>query len=78
MADCLGLFLVTSDKYNKSSTAQKAIEDLKIKESLRVTNVGDTIIDIKLNGNVSNDKILIKGQSSTLVQAPVRKTTIYR
>ncbi len=73
-----GIFLVTSDKYNSTSTAQNAIEDLKIKESLRVSNVGDTIIDIKLNGNIINDKILIKGQTSTLVQAPVRKTTIYR
>ncbi len=71
------IFLVTSDKYNSTKTARKVIEDFKIKESLRVTNVGDTIIDIKLNGDISNDKVLIKGQSSTLVQVPV-KTTIYR
>jgi hypothetical protein len=73
-----GISLVASEEQNKTSTAMIAIEDFKIKESRRVSNVGDTIIDIKLKSNISSDKILIKGQTSTLVQSPVRKTTIYR
>lgn len=73
-----GISQVTSEEQNKTSTAKNVIEDLKIKETRRVSNVGDTIIDIKLKSNISSDKILIKGQTSTLVQLPVRKTTTYR
>lgn len=73
-----GISSVTSEEHNKTSTAMNAIEDFLIKESRRVSNVGDTIIDIKLKSNISSDKILIKGQTSTLAQSPVRKTTIYR
>ncbi len=73
-----GIFTVTSEKHNRTSTAQKAIGDLKIKESQRVFNAGDAIIDIKLKSNISSYKILIKGQTSTLIPSPVRNTVIYR
>ena len=48
---------------------------------MRVTNVGNTIIDIKLNPNIVNehtDKILIKGLSSLLAPAPSRTISILR
>jgi hypothetical protein len=48
---------------------------------MRVTNVGNTIIDIKLNRNIvdlDNDKILIKGLSSLLAPAPSRTVSILR
>ena len=70
--------MATSEKHNITSTAQNAIEDLKIKESQRVSNAGDTIIDVKLKSNIGSDKILIKGQTSTLFQSSVRNTVIYR
>jgi hypothetical protein len=59
---------VTSENYNKTSnTADKVVERLKTKENRGVTNVGDSVVDIDLNGNVTTDKILIKGQTSSLV-----------
>ncbi len=77
-----GIYDVTSDKYNQSSNAQdKFVESYKLKETMRVTIVGDTIIDIKLNPNIlnqGNDKILIKGQSTLLIQAPSRPIAILR
>jgi hypothetical protein len=48
---------------------------------MRVTNVGDIIIDIILNRNIAdqdNDKILIKGVSSLLAPAPSRPISIIR
>ena len=48
---------------------------------MRVTNVGDTIIDIKLRSNIPDqdtDKILIKGLTSLLVPAPSRPISILR
>jgi hypothetical protein len=73
-----GIFQVTSEKYNETSTPKQnsTIEEFNTKETLKVSNVGDTIIDIKLKSNVGNDKILIKGQTSTLVPAPSRNTII--
>ena len=73
-----GIILVTSERHNKTSTAEETIESFNIKESRRVTNVGDTIIDIQLKNNIYGDRILIKGQTSTLVQSPVRNTVNYR
>ncbi len=42
-----------------------------------MSNVGDTIIDIRFKPESSNDKLLINRQTSIIVQALVRKTTIY-
>ncbi|MDQ5870173.1 MAG: hypothetical protein M3530_10680 [Thermoproteota archaeon] len=72
-----GIFQVTLEKYNETSTSeQNAIEEFNTKETLKVSNVGDTIIDIKLKNNVGSDKFLIKGQTSTLVPAPNRNIII--
>ena len=44
-----GIYDVTSEKYNKGSKgSDKLVDSFKLKETMRVTNVGDTIIDIKL------------------------------
>jgi glucose/arabinose dehydrogenase len=68
------IYDVTSEKYNKTSNGQdKVIENFKLKENMRVSNAGDTIIDIKLKSNIveqDGDKILIKGVTSSLVQQP--------
>ena len=65
-----GIYDVTSEKYNQSSKGpDKIIESFKIKETMRVTNVGDTIIDIKLRSDIPDkdiDKLLIKGLTSAL------------
>ncbi len=78
----LGTSIYDADKYNQSSNAQdKFVQSFKLKETMRVTNGGDTIIDIKLNPNIVNqdiDKILIKGQSTLLIQAPNRPIAILR
>ncbi|MGA8842954.1 MAG: hypothetical protein WB511_05160 [Nitrososphaeraceae archaeon] len=73
-----GIFQVTSEKYNETSTSEQngIIEEFSTKETLKVSNVGDTIIDIKLKSNVGSDRVLIKGQTSTLVPAPSRNTII--
>ena len=77
-----GIYDVTSEKYNQSSKGpDKIIESFKIKQTMRVTNVGDTIIDIKLKSNIpdqDSDKLLIKGLTSPLVQAPSRPVSILR
>lgn len=77
-----GIYDVTSEKYNQSSSVQdKVVDSFKLKETMRVTNVGDTVIDIKLNSNIvdqDNDKILIKGVSSLLAPAPIRPISIIR
>jgi hypothetical protein len=74
------IYEITSENYNRTSNPEdKIIENYNIKETRRVTNVGDTIIDIQLNNsNVEADKILIKGQSSTLVKPPGRNIHIQR
>jgi len=73
------IYEVTSEKYNKSSdSTDKVVQEFKTKESRRTTNVGDTIIDIQLNDNVAEDKILIKGQTSTLAQEPSKNIQIRR
>jgi hypothetical protein len=70
---------VTSEDYNTTASPNdKSIENFKTKETRRVTNVGDTIIDIQLNDNVATDKILIKGQTSTLVPSPDENIHIQR
>lgn len=77
-----GIYDVTSEKYNQSSSVQdQVVNSFKLKETMRVTNVGDTVIDIKLNRNIvdqANDKILIKGLSSVLAPAPSRPISILR
>jgi hypothetical protein len=76
-----GIYDVTSKKYNQSSKGPDNVESFKLKETMRVTNVGDTIIDIILNRNIAdqdNDKILIKGVSSLLAPAPSRPISIIR
>ena len=57
------------------------VDSFKLKETMRVTNMGDTIIDIKLNRNIVDkkiDKILIKGLGSALAPAPSRPISILR
>ena len=77
-----GIYDVASEKYNQSSKgSDKLVDSFKLKETMRVTNVGDTIIDIKLNPNIvnhGNDKILIKGLGSVLAPAPSRPIAILR
>ena len=77
-----GIYNVTSEKYNQSLKGpDKIIESFKIKETMRVTNAGDTIIDIILRSNIpgqDTDKILIKGLTSALVPAPSRPLSIIR
>ena len=75
-----GIYDVTTGKYNESlSPSDKSIVNFKLKESRKVTNVGDTIIDINLKNNFpGSDKILIKGQSSTINQSPSKSIAIYR
>ena len=77
-----GIYDVTSDKYIQSSRdPDKIVESFKIKETMRVTNVGDTIIDIILKDNIpdqDSDKLLIKGLTSLLVPAPSRSISILR
>ena len=76
------IYVVTSEKYNQSSIGpDKVVDSFKLKETMRVTNVGNTIIDIKLNPNIVDehtDKILIKGLSSLLAPAPSRTISILR
>ena len=72
----LGKYLRLYLRNTIKSTAQKAIDEL-IKDLIYLSYVGDTIIDVKLEGYISNDKILIKGQTLTLLPIFVRKT-IYR
>ena len=77
-----GIYDVTSEKYNQSSKGpDKIIESFKIKETMRVTNAGDSIIDIKLRSDIPDqdtDKLLIKGLTSALVPAPSRPISILR
>ena len=48
---------------------------------MRVTNVGDTIVDIKLRSDIPDkeiDKLLIKGLGSALIPGPSRPISILR
>ena len=48
---------------------------------MKVSNAGDTVVDIKIKGvgvDGENDKILIQGLTSSLVQAPNRPISILR
>ena len=48
---------------------------------MRVTNVGDTILGIKLRSDIPDkeiDKLLIKGLGSALIPAPSRPISILR
>ena len=77
-----GIYDVTSQNKNQSSKGPaQVVDSFKIKETLRVTNVGDTAVDITLKSNIpdqGNYKLLIKGTSSALVQAPSRPIAILR
>jgi glucose/arabinose dehydrogenase len=73
------IYEVTSEDYNTTASPnEKTVENFKTKETRRVTNVGDTIIDIQLKDNFATDKILIKGYSSTLIKTPTRNVQIQR
>ena len=58
------------------------VDSFKLKETMRVTNVGDTIVDIKLRSEYCQiriiDKILIKGLNSFVIPAPSRPISILR
>jgi hypothetical protein len=75
-----GIYEVTSEKYNMTHNAtDKVIDKFKIKENRKVANVADTIIDINLTGSiVAPDKIIVKGQTSSLIPTPARQIAIYR
>jgi glucose/arabinose dehydrogenase len=77
-----GIYDVTSEKYNQSSRGpDKIIESFKIKETMRVTNIGDTIVNIKLGSDIPDkdiDKLLIKGLTSAFFPAPSRPISILR
>ena len=75
-----GIYDVTSEKYNMTHIAtDKVIDKFKIKENHKVANVGDTIIDIKVeNKKLAPDKIIVKGQTSSLIPTPTRQIAIYR
>ena len=72
------IYDVTSEKYNNTAnSADKIVDNFKTKETLRVSNVGDTIIDIQLKNIDGSDKIFIKGKSSGLIPTP-KDRVIYR
>ena len=72
------IYDITSEKYNNSAnSADKIVDNFKTKETLRVSNVGDTIIEIQLKDIIGSDKIFIKGKSSGLVPTP-KNRVIYR
>jgi glucose/arabinose dehydrogenase len=72
------IYDVTSEKYNNTAnSADKIVDNFKTKETRRVSNVGDTIIEIQLKDIVGIDKIFIKGKSSDLVPTP-KDRVIYR
>ena len=72
------IYDVTSEKYNNTAnSADKIVDNFKTKETLRVSNVGDTIIEIQLKDTVGSDKIFIKGKSSGLIATP-KNRIIYR
>ena len=52
------IYDVTSEKYNNTAnSADKIVDNFKTKETLRVSNVGDTIIEIQLKDIDGSDKI---------------------
>jgi hypothetical protein len=61
-----------------TSTTKSLVESFETKETRRITNVGDTVVDIKLRDNFKNGMIFIEGQTSTLVQSQPRNTEIQR
>jgi glucose/arabinose dehydrogenase len=72
------IYDVTSEKYNNTAnSADKIVDNFNTKETRRVSNVGDTIIEIQLKDIVGSDKIFIKGKSSGLVPTP-KDRVIYR
>lgn len=77
-----GIYDVTSQNNNQTSGGpDRVVESFKIKETMRVTNVGDTVVDITLKSNVPDQdsyKLLIKGTTSPLVQGPSRPIAILR
>ena len=72
------IYDITSEKYNNTAnSADKIVDNFKTKETLGVSNVGDTIIEIQLKNIIGSDKIFIKGKSSGLVPTP-KDRVIYR
>ena len=72
------IYDITSEKYNNTAnSADKIVDNFKTKETLGVSNVGDTIIEIQLKNIIGSDKIFIKGKSSGLVPTP-KNRVIYR
>ena len=72
------IYDITSEKYNNTAnSADKIVDNFKTKETRRVSNVGDTIIEIQLKNIIGSDKVFIKGKSSGLVPTP-KARVIYR
>lgn len=72
------IYYVISEKYNDTANSvDKIVNNFKTKETLRVSNVGDTIIEIQLKNIDGSDKIFIKGKSSSLIPPP-KDRVIYR
>jgi len=70
---------VNSENNDGNTTATKSlVESFETKETRRITNVGDTVVNIKLRDNFKNGMIFIKGQTTTLVQSQPRNTGIQR
>jgi glucose/arabinose dehydrogenase len=70
---------VTSKNNNlDANAANSLVESFETKETRRITNVGDTVVDIKLRDNFRNGMIFIKGHTTTLVQSEPRNAEIQR
>ena len=70
--------VTTQNNVGSSNSAEGLVENFETKETRRITNVGDTIVNIQLRDNFKSGMILIKGQTSTLIQSPSRNTEIQR
>jgi glucose/arabinose dehydrogenase len=70
--------VTTQNNDESSNSAEELVENFETKETLRITNVGDTVVNIQLRDNFKSGMILIKGQTSTLIQSQSRNTEIQR
>jgi glucose/arabinose dehydrogenase len=74
-----GIFDVTSEKYNNTKkAADRIVQDFNVKETRRVANVGDSIVDISLGKDIVDDGLLITGRSSALFQSSSRNVIVVR